>query len=428
MLAASLFVLACAVAQDDRLDWVLDHLVALRTLDVADGDLEDLAPLAAAIGDARVVSLGEQSHGDGACFRAKARLIRFLHERLGFDVLAFESGLFDCSIAETHLRAATAETAHAAFEQGVFAIWTRSEACRPLFDYLRDAHAPGAAHPLELAGVDCQFTGNASAGWVDWIAGEAKELVVALSDDERAHLAKLYAQIRQLSTPPSASGAIPPPIEKAEAAAPFVSGLEARLAADDRRHRFAARTLRNLRSSSPSPKASPPSDQTRSGRRAPARRDHGREPSASRRSGSPGARSSSGREPPPRPRPAKVLRRQRDLYGSTSRWATSSTAARRCRLRSSHGGARDVRIGFDKKKARSSARPRFAETLRPRRSAARFPRPPRRARRRLPCGSLEARPFGYARCTGPWCDVADAFVYTAEMTPSTPREKAPAAK
>jgi erythromycin esterase len=439
MLAASLFVLACAVAQDDRLDWVLDHSVALRTLDVADGDLEDLAPLGAAIGDARVVQLGEQSHGDGSSFRAKARLIRFLHEKLGFDVLAFESGLFDCSIAEAHLRAATADTAHAAFEQGVFAIWTRSEACRPLFDYLRDTHAAGAARPLEIAGVDCQFTGSASAGWVDWVAGEAKELGVALSEDERAHLAKLYAQLRQLSAPPASGGAGAPPIERAAAAAPFVSGLEARFAADDRRHRFAARTLRNLRVELAVAEglAVPPA-QTAKQQEASNLRDvtmgenlvwlandwfAGRKIvvwAASRHIA----------HDLPKIRfvgsPVHLYEKyvtmgdvvQRELGAAA--YTILFTAAR--------GTFGSV---FDEKKAtldapapgsledlfdRAGPPLAFLDLRAARADDSPFQKP------------FEARPFGYARCTGPWCEVADAFVYTAEMTPSTPREKVPAAK
>ena len=448
MLAASLFVLACAVAQDDRLDWVLDHSVALRTLDVADGDLEDLAPLGAAIGDARVVSLGEQSHGDGASFRAKARLIRYLHEKLGFDVLAFESGLFDCSIAEQRLRAATADTAHAAFEQGVFAIWTRSEACRPLFDYLRDAHAPGAARPLEIAGVDWQFTGTASAGWVDWIAGEAQEMGVALSDDERAHLAKLYAQLRQLSAPPAAGAASAPPVEKAAAAAPFVSGLEERFAPVDpkatdsaaaRRRRFAARTLRNLRVELAVAEgfAADPS-QTAKQQEASNLRDVAMGENLvwlandwfAGRKIVVWAASRHVAHDLPKVRfvgsPVHLYEKyvtmgdvvQRELGAAA--YTILFTAAR--------GTFGSV---FDEKKATLDApAPGSLEDLFDRAGpplafldlrAARAADSPFQK-------SFEARPFGYARCTGPWCEVADAFVYTAEMTPSVPREKTPLAK
>ncbi len=53
----------------------------------ADDDFSDLAPLAAAIGDARIVQLGETTHGDGAAFLAKVRLVKFLHQHHGFDVL-----------------------------------------------------------------------------------------------------------------------------------------------------------------------------------------------------------------------------------------------------------------------------------------------------------------------------------------------------
>ncbi|MGH9894114.1 MAG: erythromycin esterase family protein, partial [bacterium] len=68
--------------------------MTVRSIDPADEDFKDLEPLIKAIGSARVVQLGEPSHGAGSSFAAKARLIKFLHRRMGFDVVAWESGLY----------------------------------------------------------------------------------------------------------------------------------------------------------------------------------------------------------------------------------------------------------------------------------------------------------------------------------------------
>ena len=80
---------------DDRVDWLKKHAAPITTLDIGKQNYRfaDLKPFGEAVGDARVVFLGEQTHGDGTTFEAKARLIRYLHEVKGFDVLAFESGM-----------------------------------------------------------------------------------------------------------------------------------------------------------------------------------------------------------------------------------------------------------------------------------------------------------------------------------------------
>ena len=81
-----------------RLEWLRTNSLKIRTIDPADDDFTDLRPLARLIGDRRFVLMGETTHFDGATFDARARLVRFLHQQLGFDVVCIEasySGLLD---------------------------------------------------------------------------------------------------------------------------------------------------------------------------------------------------------------------------------------------------------------------------------------------------------------------------------------------
>src|SRR5262245_47550402 len=136
-----------ARAEDRQTAQLRDEAVALRSIEPGDEDFSDLAPLRSVLANRRVVILGEASHGDGAAFLAKARLVRFLHRELGFDVLAFESGFYDC--AKDWERIEAGDDPAAAFRQSVFAIWTRSVQVQPLITYF--ASAARSQRPLELA-------------------------------------------------------------------------------------------------------------------------------------------------------------------------------------------------------------------------------------------------------------------------------------
>jgi erythromycin esterase len=157
-LAATL-VAGTSPPPDDAADaWLATHAIRLHSLDPADRDFADLAPLKELIGSARMVFLGEQTHGDGATFLGKARLIEFLHREMGFDVLVFESGLFDLAESWKAIKAGT--PAREAIELGVFPIWTASRQFEPTVDLV--ARLAASERPLELAGYDCQLTGRAS--------------------------------------------------------------------------------------------------------------------------------------------------------------------------------------------------------------------------------------------------------------------------
>ena len=111
----------------DSIDLLLQRsLVPLRSLSPGDDDFSDLEPLARAIGSARIVQLGEQGHGAGAAFEARVRLIKFLHQRMGFDVVVWESGMFDLRAVNGALKGGT--DPNEAAQLGIFTIWSGSSA------------------------------------------------------------------------------------------------------------------------------------------------------------------------------------------------------------------------------------------------------------------------------------------------------------
>jgi erythromycin esterase len=127
----------------------------VRSIDPGDTSFGDLDGVRAAVGGARIVLLGEQTHGEGSTFSAKIRLIKFLHEKMGFDVLAFESGLYDCARIWENVQ--QGGTLSQEVTGSLFYMYATSVQMGPLFDYIQgDLHA---AHPLVLTGFESQHTG-----------------------------------------------------------------------------------------------------------------------------------------------------------------------------------------------------------------------------------------------------------------------------
>jgi erythromycin esterase len=117
-------------------------------------DTSDLAFLKPRLTDVRIVQLGENGHGAAEAMQARARIARFLHEHLGFGVLAFESSLFLGHLADA--RAADADPQRT-LTSSVVGVWHTQEVL-PLFTYLRATRT--GTTPLRLAGFDVQPIGG----------------------------------------------------------------------------------------------------------------------------------------------------------------------------------------------------------------------------------------------------------------------------
>jgi erythromycin esterase len=139
--------------------WLRANAVTIRSVDAADASFDDLQPVADAIGAATVVQLGEPSHGAGTAFAAKARILKFLHQQLGFDVLVWESGLYDVALAQAGMRGS--DNAITAARRGIFSLWTEAAEAQPVFDYVKASQA--TTRPIDMAGFDMQITADGSA-------------------------------------------------------------------------------------------------------------------------------------------------------------------------------------------------------------------------------------------------------------------------
>jgi erythromycin esterase len=155
---------------------------------VGDAKRLDQERLIQEVGDARIVMLGEPSHGAGAAFSAKIRLIKLLHERRGFDVLVWESGLIDLERTEAGLRG-DLDPVEAA-QRGILKIWSASAECKPLFAYAKASHS--GARPLTMAGFDMQLT---APGTLDYFAAELHSFVDALDSITRSRAEPLAERV-----------------------------------------------------------------------------------------------------------------------------------------------------------------------------------------------------------------------------------------
>ncbi len=70
--------------------WLKENAVHLNSIEAGSG-FDDMQPLKAIIGDARIVALGEAAHCNGSFSRAKHRMVEFLAAEMDFTVFAIEA-------------------------------------------------------------------------------------------------------------------------------------------------------------------------------------------------------------------------------------------------------------------------------------------------------------------------------------------------
>ena len=150
--------------------YVRDNLAFIRTIDPYDDDFKDFKAIEKSIGDASVVLLGEQDHGDAATFQAKSRLIKFLHQKMGFDVLIFESDFYGLSRSWDLTKSGKAPINE--YRHNIYPLWANCAECSDLFKYI-ESHFD-TANEITVAGADPIHSGKYSS---ENLLAEVEEMI-----------------------------------------------------------------------------------------------------------------------------------------------------------------------------------------------------------------------------------------------------------
>ncbi|MBE5320983.1 erythromycin esterase family protein [Pedobacter sp. MR2016-19] len=157
---AFISIVFSACVKKDIKQFVTEERVDIQTISPDSTDFSELQAIGKAIGDSRVVMLGEQDHGDSPAFLAKTRLVKYLHEQKGFNVLAFESDFFALNEGWDRLEKQKSKI-DPFLSSNIFSMWSKCNSCDDLlYHYVPKTYRD--KNPLIISGFDNQVHGRYS--------------------------------------------------------------------------------------------------------------------------------------------------------------------------------------------------------------------------------------------------------------------------
>ena len=127
----------------------------------------------------KLVLLGEQSHSDGATFDEKVNLIKYLHEKLGFNTIAFESGMYDNYRAFKQF--ATKNQKTDIYNESIGSIWSDTKSFQNLQNYIDERSV--LKDTLKIIGFDSQEYGFFDNNFIDDLKQVFKTRKLKISKD-----------------------------------------------------------------------------------------------------------------------------------------------------------------------------------------------------------------------------------------------------
>ena len=147
-------------------EWLRTHAIPLTTPEAGHG-FADMKPLAKVVGNARIVSLGEATHGTREFFQLKHRMLEYLVSELGFTVFAIEANWPESLAVDEYITTGKGDPT-AALSGMYFWTWDTEEVLA-MIQWMRKWNAdPAHRKKIHFSGFDMQTPSVAAKAVVDY--------------------------------------------------------------------------------------------------------------------------------------------------------------------------------------------------------------------------------------------------------------------
>jgi erythromycin esterase len=141
-------------------DWVREHAIAIKTPEAGHG-FDDLQPLKKIVGDARLVALGEATHGTREFFQLKHRMLEFLVQEMDFNIFGIEATMPEGFDVNEYVLTGKGDPGKA-LAGLYFWTWNTEEVLR-MIEWMRQYNAdPRHTKKVKFYGFDMQSTVRAA--------------------------------------------------------------------------------------------------------------------------------------------------------------------------------------------------------------------------------------------------------------------------
>jgi erythromycin esterase-like protein len=159
-------------------EWIRGNAIRLETVEAGHG-FADMQPLKKVVGDARIVALGEATHGTREFFQLKHRMLEFLATEMGFTIFSIEANMPEAYRLNEYVLTGKGDPRQ--LLKGMY-FWTwNTEEVLDMILWMREFNKSGKGH-LEFTGFDMQTPTVAAEIVRDFVAREDPEYVAKVKE------------------------------------------------------------------------------------------------------------------------------------------------------------------------------------------------------------------------------------------------------